>query len=230
MRARLYGSRVRGEADRLSDIDILVMSVEPYNQAQRQDISAVLATGIQDVLGADAEAISVAWYSEARLCQMYADGHLFAWHLFLESVKFLDASADFLDTLGRPSRYLNATVDIGKFYRIMLQGQAALLGNPRNACYEAGMMYLCCRNVAMCASWYSGLGLKFGRYSPYEILDLPRFPLERDVYSRFAQARIEPARYGTAPNISFREVEDGYKVALEWCRMMAGTVVLLGGG
>lgn len=219
MRVRLFGSAVRGENDRFSDLDILVMTTERYDQEQREEKTVELVKRIKELsgIGGLVEEVSISWYSEERLAQMHAEGHLFAWHIFLESVKLLANEEDCIDRLGRPAGYRNSVDDIEKFRRIMVCGQASLADTPRNASYEAGMLYLCCRNIAMCASWHSSGGLKFGRYSPYEVADLPELTLKKEVYFRFAQARIGAARFGDLPEAMPHEVEDGYRTALEWC-------------
>ncbi len=215
---RLFGSAARGESDELSDLDILIISDRPYSKEERESSLALLLPVIQ-VRFPDAQLngkISPSWYGKNRFAQMHAEGHLFAWHIFRESKKLLSDEKDFVDLLDVPGKYVNLAKDIERFHRIMLEGRRELESCPRNAPYEAGMLYLCCRNIAMCASWCSSAGLKFGRYSPYEIEDLASFGFAKEVYSRFLRARIDPARKGRSGPVFADEVFDAIQHALGW--------------
>lgn len=215
---RLFGSTVRGEQDCLSDIDVLFVSKQSVCQEDRNAISATLIPRVKARVGiGGVESVSISWYSEAHLTHMFKEGHLFAWHIFAESAKLFSDSEDLVDRLGRPGSYTRAVEDISKFRRILLEGQLALAASSKNADYEAGMIYLCCRNVSMCASWFSSQGLRFGRYSPYEISDLSSFPISVETYDRFMQSRMFSARAGNPPTIAEEEVSASFAAVLQWC-------------
>ena len=77
---RLFGSKARGDADDLSDADILIVK-RSENSVKCQ---GSLLAALQHHFGMPP---SVGWYSEARLSRMYKEGDLFAWHIHKESKK-----------------------------------------------------------------------------------------------------------------------------------------------
>jgi hypothetical protein len=111
---------------------------------------------------------SVGWYSENRIFKMYDEGDLFAWHLHNESRKLGYEGGDFLDSLS-PANYRNAIHDIQLFLDIVRGVRASLEVAPGNAAFEAGVLFMASRNIAMAASWYLPHGLLFGRESPFQL-------------------------------------------------------------
>ena len=74
---RIFGSRTRGDHDEYSDLDIIVVS-EGLNMLKREEIKNYLEKRFHcDV--------SISWYSKIKLNKYFTEGHLFAWHLYLES-------------------------------------------------------------------------------------------------------------------------------------------------
>src|SRR5947209_19865142 len=99
---RLYGSRARGDFDAISDFDILIVQREMIPLVQRYDLESQLTN-------ANAHT-SFSWYGEAAITRMFHEGHLFAWHLYKESVElngFVNRP-DFVDTLKKPNPYRDA--------------------------------------------------------------------------------------------------------------------------
>lgn len=156
---RIFGSAARGDADELSDTDVLVV--------QRTKIARVEKEAIEVELGALGPQISICWYSELTLQRMFREGHLFAWHLFRESIN-PSAPKDYVDSLGVPGRYLTARSDIRGFREIISGANLSLSASIGNACYEAGILFVCARNIAMIASSYLHDGPYFGRDAPYK--------------------------------------------------------------
>src|SRR5713226_3980000 len=103
---RQFGSVVRGDSDHLSDRDILVLVRRPPLSEQLQEIICRWREENHDV--------SV--YTEERYKQMHRNGHLFTWHIFLESDP-LDLmlkpteSKDFIDQSDAPAMYGDARSD-----------------------------------------------------------------------------------------------------------------------
>lgn len=225
MELRVFGSNVRGEQDDLSDLDILCTTEHPLDFAERNlrlsDLTAHVRIHSTDY-NIDPSRLSVSWYSRRRLREMHDSGHLFSWHLFKESIKIpSSATSDYIEELGPPANYKASLVDIRNFLDILHEGRASLRASPRNATFEAGMTYLCARNIAMCASWHSAHGLRFGRLSPYEISDFPPFPLTPKAYRTLMLARLGVARNGVCPTASADDVALAQTLVVEW----AGNVV-----
>src|SRR3546814_3815320 len=84
---------------------------------------------------------------------MFAEGHLFAWHLFHQS-KSLWGEESIADLFGRPQPYRDAKADILSFHSVLDSIPAAMHRCAGNSVYEFGLLYVCVRNIAMSASWH----------------------------------------------------------------------------
>jgi len=180
---RLFGSIARGDSDSMSDIDVLVILA---SHATKADVEAIKI----DLLRTYGEKLSISWYGENKYRLMHSDGHLFCWHIFLESKRNAVAS-DIVDELGSPRPYMSALQDIDAFVDILEGCRSSVRACDKNATYEAGIIYTCARNIAMYGSWLAGK-LTFSRFSPYILQELIgiKFPLSRMEYGQFARARI----------------------------------------
>jgi hypothetical protein len=158
---RLFGSKARGDSDESSDVDMLIVQREKIPKVQRYIIESDLRTLKRNY--------SICWYSEQTLCRMYVEGHLFAWHLYKESVNVGNSAKDFIDLLGQPNRYTEAVSDIKGFRDILCETNLSLSKSDGNATYEAGIIFVCSRNIAMIASTYLADGPYFGRRSPFQL-------------------------------------------------------------
>ena len=190
----IFGSQVRGDADISSDVDILVIT-----DSGKPDTSA-LTIFIKNQFNQNSD-ISI--YSLSRLKEMYNQGHLFAWHLFGESkyIPYLDTK-DLIEELGKPSPYKNAYEDITELIEV-LHTIKIELKNGLNSVYEAGLLYVCLRNIALAASWYSKSGLKFGRRSPFQLsAEIPKLQLTVEEYELLAACRHSTTRGYIYPKIN----------------------------
>ncbi|CAO3451808.1 hypothetical protein [Azospirillum argentinense] len=180
---RLFGSTARGDSDAMSDVDVLVILA---NHAAKKDIVDV-EIELRNLYGGK---ISISWYGEHKYRSMHSEGHLFCWHIFLESKRSMAAS-DIVDELGTPRPYMSALQDIEAFIDILEGCRSSVRTCEKNATYESGVIYTCARNIAMYGSWMSGK-VTFSRLSPYILQELSgiRFPLSRMEYEQFARARI----------------------------------------
>lgn len=151
---RLFGSHARGEADLGSDIDILLVVengyLEPCSEKfpRKADISV---------------------YSRDKLEQMFQEGHLFAWHLFLESVPYCSARSEaWFMSLGTPAEYREAREDITQFMGII---EDALASMESEDCYiyEAGILHLAMRNLGMILGYLHTGKPNFSRYSALQL-------------------------------------------------------------
>jgi hypothetical protein len=148
---------------------------------------------------------------------MYAVGDLFAWHLYKESKKIFGVSSDFLDDLV-PSPYRDARRDIRSFVQILKGVGGSLRAAPGNAVYEAGLIFLCTRNIAMCGSWFLPDGPFFGRRSPFQLEDRSGiiFPLGELDHMMNMQARVSGHRGLSVPLRSPSLVADMAGRLLPW--------------
>jgi predicted nucleotidyltransferase len=167
---RIFGSAARGDSDDLSDTDVLVVQRTKTSEFMRKHVEIELNN-----LGSQ---VSVCWYSEVALAKMFSEGHLFAWHLFKESFNPYEPH-DYIDDLKTPNRYTSAVADIRGFREIISGINSSLRESAGNACYEAGLLFVCCRNIAMIASSYLEDGPYFGRSSPFNLGEVSgiKFPL-----------------------------------------------------
>lgn len=123
-------------------------------------------------------------YKESRIIEMFKKGHLFAWHLYYESYRIFD-KIDLIDKCGRPSNYLNAMDDINFFYSIVDEIFDRIHRNLSNNIYEAGLLYIAIRNIAISASYVLFDRPVFSRYVPIFVSNFSKidFPVSTDQYN-----------------------------------------------
>ncbi len=155
----VFGSMARGDYDGSSDADILVV-VEDRSGKVCEDLVA------DYVRPWVAQLPTISWYGRHRLQSMFRNGHLFAWHLYLES-KVLWGPSAIVDVFGRPAPYKDALLDMSSFHEVIEGVPHALRHCMNNAIYEMGLLYVCVRNIAMSASWHFCGEPDFTRYSPF---------------------------------------------------------------
>jgi hypothetical protein len=148
----VFGSLVRGDVGKTSDIDILVV---PFG---RQHVHFPEEWSI---------------YSSDVLEEYYACGRLFAWHLFLES-KCIHShnGTPYLEKLGKPSAYLTALQDIDELEKLLMQSLAEISLGTKSLIYELGITYTAIRDIAMSASWALMKSPCFSRNVPF-LLPIP---------------------------------------------------------
>ncbi|WP_422647987.1 hypothetical protein OJJOAM_002202 [Cupriavidus sp. H18C1] len=147
---RLFGSHARGEADEGSDVDILVV----VHDASNSPSNLALPNNTD-----------VSLYSAERIASMFAEGHLFAWHLYLESVPYGSlVHDDWFKSLGRPSEYKEASLDLEQFVSI-LEESLDSLDRGHNYIFEAGICHLALRNIGMILSHIEKGRPDFSRYA-----------------------------------------------------------------
>ncbi|HEX9625384.1 MAG TPA: nucleotidyltransferase domain-containing protein [Acidiferrobacterales bacterium] len=183
----IYGSTARGDAVEDSDVDVLVV-MEDKNDVHIQDIP------VPETAGLIRKKPDLSYYSVGRLRSMYRSGHLFAWHLYNEA-KFLEVGTDYLSELGKPRNYESFDEDTTPLFDLLCSIKHELAISRDNLIYEAGLVYVCTRNIAMCASYFTSDGLTFSAYAPYMLgySDNP-FPLPRERFDTLRRARLAGTR------------------------------------
>lgn len=204
----IFGSATRNDTDHLSDIDLLVL-VEDHKGTVPVDEIFLLFSGEQQ------KKLSISWYGENKLKEMFANGHLFAWHLFLESTP-LNQSVKISELLGKPSDYNTALVDIEGLIELLNSTRNELINKSPNIIYELGLIYLAARNIAMSASWHLLEKPEFGRYTP-SIIKNPEFPINRNDYEVLMKCRMASQR-GLCfyPTVNYAEAIEMCDKCIDW--------------
>ena len=206
----IFGSSVRGDEDELSDFDILVLVEDGSGTTSDTEIRLHL----KEYSKKDP---SISWYGEKKLQAMFQSGHLFSWHLFLESQPILPFRS-LPEIFGPPSQYASANYDIQELFILLKSVQKSLLNTPENLIFELGLMYVCARNIAMSASWYFNEKPDFGRYSPFT-LQGQCFPWPIDVYKNMMQCRMASQRgLKFVPRISVIEAQELQISLVKWVK------------
>lgn len=199
---RLFGSHARSENTESSDYDILVV----LNRSQI--VSEELHTNISSLFDRE---ISISWYNRKRIEAMFKMGHLFAWHLFLESEPVFQKS-DFISIIGEPAKYVYSYEDVWSLIQILEPIEEAVVNNPNNLIYEAGLTYVCVRNIAICSSPKLQEKYNFSVNSPLEMgLNMSLFN-----FNTLARCRHASTRGTKPPDINLDLFFELYNVTLEW--------------
>ena len=74
--AYIFGSVGRGQADPLSDLDILAVVENNRGKVDDADVLKLVADQYKSLK------TSISWYGAAPIEEMFRNGELFAWHLF----------------------------------------------------------------------------------------------------------------------------------------------------
>jgi len=209
---RVFGSVARGDNDYRSDLDILAILADNQKPSEEP---------VNDfVLKLFGEKGSISWYSYRRIRELFQEGHLFAWHIFLESKQIAPANkTDVVNQLGEPSKYTSAYRDMASLLGILSSVKRAIIECPRNVVYEAGLIYVCTKNIALIASSFGDRRLDFSRYSPYNLnIEFVEFPLARKDYDLLIQARHSSMRGLSLPQLYKDDVTNLQMHALKWGR------------
>jgi hypothetical protein len=194
---RYFGSFVRGELDKHSDCDLLVVLQNVADGDERR-----LLDRIPPALSIVA---SVSWYSPQKIYEMFRRGDLFAWHLHLESRKVaLSSEKDLIDDLGKPAEYVQAFETYSTFAQLLMSAEEQLNHELCSTVYEAGLLYVSIRNIAMALSWYTPGGLSFSRYSPKILSNRMgvAFPLSDVEFQTLVECRLSTQRGISTPEPS----------------------------
>jgi len=130
---------------------------------------------------------------------MYRNGELFAWHLHNETAPLYDPTG-FLCSLGRPAAYKDCLADVDSFCSILSGIPAQVTLNECNATYEAGLVYVCLRNIAMAASWVLCEKPDFSRYSAFALSGIFPCPISVQEFECAMHCRMAGQRGQNPPS------------------------------
>ena len=217
--AFLFGSRARGDCDESSDIDVLAVYGDSPDIALREKVHRA-AHGIFD------GNVVVAEYSKLRLNEFFAQGHLFAWHLFQEAspLNISLAHDEVPYFFSRPAPYITGSTDARKFHDLLVSIHDELKNSPGSLVHEAGLTYLALRNIAMSISPGILPTIDFTRYSPFSVSDCLEIapPCEHSEYVSLVAARHASQRGSVAPEISNETLQRLLDQALIWTEKVLG--------
>jgi hypothetical protein len=168
--AYVFGSVGRGQQDKLSDLDVLVVVKNGSGRVSENLIAQLVPANLRSLK------LSISWYGADRLREMFRNGELFAWHLHRESTPLFDPFG-FLRGLGLPAPYRECLDDVSSFRSVLAGIPRQVMLSERNATYEAGLVYVCLRNIAMAASWVLCEAPDFSRYSAFSLRGIPPCPI-----------------------------------------------------
>ena len=213
----LFGSSARGDSSRYSDIDILVVC-ENSDDIDMHNFK--LSTGVMN----NYLPLDYSFYSENRLRKMYDQGDLFAWHLYMEAT-FIEGDFDRLTNLGKPNPYVGFEQDAVPLLDLLLSIKKSVKESSMNLIYEAGLAYVCARNIAMSASYFSKKGVSFNVYAPLTLSTYHNpFPLNQDQYDSLRQARLASTRGMPSPEITIVDLYEYIESLINWAQLEIANV------
>lgn len=189
----IFGSVGRGQADALSDLDILAVVENNRGKVLEAEVLGLVPKRYSSLKP------SISWYGRARIAEMFRNGELFAWHLYQETVPLWDPGF-FLPKLGVPGAYTEGLRDVHSFRAILSGIPAQVRDSAINAAYEAGLVYVCLRNIGMAASWTLCATPDFSRYSIFNLLGVDRCPIAVEEFDIAMQCRMASQRGRNSPS------------------------------
>ncbi len=186
-----FGSIVRGQIDKYSDIDLLI--IKDFHE---------------DITYVDKEQYSI--YTFNRIMEIWKEGNPFAWHLYKESkCIYTKENISFISSLGTPNTYKNAQNDLQKFYDLFLESRKSIDENKYSTDFDLSMIFLAIRNFASCFAlgrlnifeFSRDSSLKLGEYS---------LSINKKIYHKLRDSRILSTR-GIGEKITEDELENIFK-------------------
>jgi predicted nucleotidyltransferase len=216
----LFGSAARGDNDPTSDIDVLAVYPDVIDENHRDII-------LQKLKLEFGERVALAEYSSARIDEMFAEGHLFAWHLYSEAKQFFfdESAKDNIYIFHKPEPYLNAEEDAMRFLDLLrsvdFKINSSTYGSP---VHEAGLVYLALRNIGMALSSKHFNRPDFTRHSPFNLSTKMRIdpPCEPSTYNSMIAARHSSQRGFQAPLIDLPDFAAEVKECINWAERALG--------
>lgn len=204
----IFGSFCRGEIDKYSDIDLLVIKEKDEN-----------------IDSFDLDKYSI--YNRKRIEELWTEGNPFAWHLFLEAkLIFSTDRSNLLIEMGKPNKYSNLIEDLNKFYKLFNDSYTSLLRTNLSRDFDLSMIFLAIRNFASC---YSLGFLSIPNFSRNSALTLYSNPLEisKECFYILENSRISSTR-GIGSNVTLNQYDTVLKEVHEirsWFELLMNKVI-----
>jgi hypothetical protein len=202
----LFGSYARNEEDQYSDYDVLIIFKDRQVRFNPDNINSFFKFE---------KAPSYSYYSESKIRNMFHTGHLFAWHLYLESKNFFSQyNPSFIISLGRPNQYeFNLSDSIG-FLKILETSIIEIENKSSNIYFELGIAFIAIRNLGLEIGYLKNKRFDFSPFSPRSIDS--SFPLSIEQLkilrlSRYISTRGLDLKIEIPNDIAF-----GLKESLKW--------------
>lgn len=213
---RLFGSFARNEQTENSDYDILVVlkRAQIVNEKLQNEIYALFE-----------REVSISWYSKDRISTMYKMGHLFAWHIYLESKELLENDR-FFNSLGVPEKYNYSLEDVWSLLEILNPIRESMIKNPRSLVYELGLVYVCSRNIAICALPSLANKFTFSVKAPFDL----EFPLSDEEFEILLNCRYASTRGFISPKVELEQGLRLYDHVLTWGKNTFEKIKLVNNG
>lgn len=209
----LFGSVARGDSDRASDTDVLIAYEGNTLASIRTDTKSVVATKLS-------VPCTFAEYSRERLTEMFAQGHLFAWHLYQEGrpLDVLEIPSGNPIVFNRPQPYTGAIADATNFAVLLKSSAEHLEECSASPVYEAGIAYVSLRNVGMSLSAAMLPQPIFTRWAPFAISRAVGHapPCSERDYDQLVAARHASQRGGHAPSFDRKTLLSQIQSAHTW--------------
>lgn len=199
---RLFGSYARGDHANDSDYDILVVlkNNEHASEEKKKEVEKLFE-----------QQISISWYSVDKIIEFFKLGHLFSWHLYLES-KVIYFNSDFIDKIGKPNEYKSSFADIKSLIDILQPIEAEINRTPQNLIYEAGLLHVCARNIAMSAMPVIKGEFDFSAEAALRLdVGIPKVE-----YGALIQSRYCSTRGVSPPTIALNKILSLHRQILDW--------------
>jgi len=167
----VFGSVVRGEVDKYSDVDLLLIT--------------------DDKVNVDSNKYSI--YTPKRIKEMFDEGNPFAWHLHYESKLIYSDGTDFLEELKSPNSYENGLTDLVKFHELYRDSLSSIMADRLSLVFDLAMIFLALRNFATCYSLVCQDKPTFSRNSFEKLNDFPLL-LNDKIKNLLMMSRISSTR------------------------------------
>ncbi len=208
----LFGSSARGDADSASDTDVLIVYDREPSLSERRQIAESVSEGLR-------RDCAFAEYTWERLASMFADGHLFAWHLYQEArpLRVLGVASWDLP-FPKPAPYRSSRRDAQNFADLLGSCVRAVEGRTASLVYEAGLGYVAIRNVGMSLSALVLTRPEFDRHVPFKVAKALRTPPPCDlgVYDLMVAARHSSQRGLDEPSLNATALLHALMAARDW--------------
>lgn len=208
----LFGSCARGDSSLDSDLDILSISKNELHVIE--NLQSLRWKKCNDV----------SYYSFDKIETYYKQGHLFAWHLYLES-KHIDGM-DILKELGCPGHYSLFKKDIQSLIDLFesIKGPIYKKQSNNSKVYEAGLLFIVIRNISHSLSWYELEKPSFCRTTPFLLSGLELMGMRRSDYEILTRARHATIRGSDAPAITDEWLIEMHIMTAKWINFKLGSI------